>query len=193
MVKNQLMTLDYDDQMLLEYFLRIPRELFVSEQNMDICYIDSDIVEVDNLMFRSETLFKILHRMQIKKSDSVLVTNAGFGYIPCIIAQYGCKVLAIENCKNSIAHFTHNLSYLKVRNIDLRSLNTHENFVEGAPFNKVFINKLLRSREELPEMLLSQLAEGGYLVATIRQKGGEYRTYFFKKVGSNDIYEEVMD
>lgn len=193
MVKNQLMTLDCNNQALLEYFLRIPRELFVSEQNMDICYIDSDIVEVDNLMFRPETLFKILHKMEIKRSDSVLVTNSGYGYIPCIISQHGCKVIAVENCKDSIAHFTHNLTYLKFRNIELRSVDIDEKLVVGAPFDKIFVNKLLRSRSELSEILLSQLAEGGCLVATIRQDSGEYKTYFFKKVGSNDIYEEVLD
>lgn len=190
MVKNQLMTLDIHNPQLLECFLATPRDMFVSDQNQPICYVDSNIDEACNLMLRPETLFRALDKLQIEKSDSVLVSDSGFGYVPCVVSRMGCKVLAVETDKDSLAHLTHNIATLKIRNIDVKPLNIQQKFLEEAPFNKIFINRILNA--DVPDLILSQLAESGRLVSIIRNQKGDEEIHMYTKIGNNDIHHEIV-
>lgn len=190
MVKNQLMTLDVHNQKLLESFLHVPRELFVSDINKETCYVDCSMYEPENLMLRPEILFKALNKLQISKQYSVLVANAGLGYVPCILSQLGCKVLAVETDKNSLTHISHNIAYLKIKNVDVRAIDISQTFLEEAPFNSIFINRVIDGK--VPELILSQLADGGRLVAIIKNKRGEEKICLFTKFGNGTIQEQLV-
>ena len=88
MVDCQIRPSKVTDKNVLDAFLTVPREAFVSKQQQAVAYIDEDLPLSNgrNLM-EPMVLARLVQALKIHAGDNVLVVGAASGYGSAIIAH----------------------------------------------------------------------------------------------------------
>ena len=97
MVDCQIRPSKVTDQNVLDAFLAVPREAFVSKHHQAVAYIDEDLPLSNgrNLM-EPMVLARLVQALEIRAGDNVLVVGAASAYASAIIAHMAGSVIAEE-------------------------------------------------------------------------------------------------
>ncbi len=127
MVDCQIRPSKVTDQNVLDAFLTVPREAFVSKHQQAVAYIDEDLPLSNgrNLM-EPMVLARLVQALEIHAGDNVLVVGAASGYGSAIIAHLAGSVIAIETRAQTVekaqeilvAHGIDNAAVIKSRLVD---------------------------------------------------------------------------
>jgi protein-L-isoaspartate(D-aspartate) O-methyltransferase len=166
MVDCQIRPSKVTDQNVLEAFLNVPREAFVSKHQQSVAYIDEDLPLSNgrNLM-EPMVLARLVQALEIRAGDNVLVVGAASGYGSAIIAQLAGSVIAIETRAQTVekaqeilvAHGIDNAVVVKSRLVD--------GYAGEGPYDQILVEGGVGS---MPESLLQQLAPKGRLASVYR-------------------------
>jgi protein-L-isoaspartate(D-aspartate) O-methyltransferase len=118
---------------------------------------------------------KLLQLAQITATDRVLDVGCGTGYSAAVLARLAAEVVALEQDAD-LVRIASELLATAVGRVELVQGGLIEGVKGQRPFDVIFVNGAL---EQPPEILLSQLAEGGRLVTVI--KDGQSRAWLFLK------------
>ncbi len=171
MVDNQIRTTDVTSHSVLSAFLTVPREAFVPADLKPLAYIDEDLQVAPakdgnppRYIMEPSPLAKLVQLAAITKDDVVLEIGCGAGYAAAILSQVGGSVVAVECDGTLAANATATLSELGYDNVAVVTGELEKGYAGEGPYDVIFINGAV---EEVPETLLSQLHEGGRLVAVV--------------------------
>jgi protein-L-isoaspartate(D-aspartate) O-methyltransferase len=116
---------------------------------------------------------KLVQLAQINATDRVLDVGCGTGYSAAVLARLAAEVVALEQDAD-LVRIASELLANAVGKVEVVQGGLIEGVKGQAPFDVIFVNGAI---EEVPQSLLSQLAEGGRLVAVL--KDGQSRAWLF--------------
>lgn len=199
MVDNQIRTTDVTSHSVLTAFLTVPREAFVPAHLKLLAYIDEDtqIAPAANggpgrFIMEPSPLAKLLQLGAITKDDLVLEIGCGTGYAAAVLSLLAGSVVAVESDEALAASATEKLSELGYDNVAVVTGDMEKGYAAEAPYDVIFINGAV---EDVPEALLSQLREGGRLIAVVGY-GNAARARLYVRTGKsyscNDYFNAAV-
>ncbi len=164
MIEEQLIPRGINDKSILEAFLNIPRELFVSSQMKKFAYADRPLPigyeQTISQPFMVALMTQLLHP---QKGEKVLEIGTGSGYQAAILCYLGCEVFSIERIKELAEIAKKRLEEFNFK-IKIKVGDGTLGWEEFSPFDKIIVTA---GAKITPPPLLSQLKEGGRLVIPV--------------------------
>jgi protein-L-isoaspartate(D-aspartate) O-methyltransferase len=153
MVDCQIRPSKVTDQNVLNAFLTVPREAFVSKHQQAVAYIDEDLPLSNgrNLM-EPMVLARLVQALEIRAGDNVLVVGAASGYGSAIIAHLAGSVIAVETRAQSllkkaqeflVAHGIDNAAVVKSRLVD--------GYADEGPYDQILVEGGVETMPELTD------------------------------------------
>lgn len=188
MVDSQIRTTDVTSHSVLNAFLTVPREAFLPASLKGIAYVDRDLPVSEatadcpaRYLMEPSPLAKLLQLAAITRDDVVLEVGAGAGYASALLSLLAGSVVALESDEALAARATATLSELGYDNVAVVTGPLEKGYADEAPYDVIFVNG---SVEEVPAALLSQLREGGRLVAVVGQGTSARAEVFLQSRGA---------
>jgi len=184
MIEGQLRPNGVRDERILSAMETLPRERFVPPSYAGIACIDEELpVSGVRFLLRPMVLARLLQAAAIGTQDRVLDIGSGTGYSSAVIAQLAKQVIALEVDAELQKIAAANLEALQIHNVEFYTGPLGLGLPSAAPFNIIVVNGGV---EIVPDALLSQLGEGGRLVAVVRQYGPAHAAH----TGEARLYEK---
>jgi protein-L-isoaspartate(D-aspartate) O-methyltransferase len=172
MVDCQIRTYEVTDQRVIDRFLDVPRERFVPDAVRALAYSDigftldaEDVAGEARYLLAPLVLARLIQGGRVTATDRVLDVACGTGYSTAILAGLAGEVIGLEDCEARRRTLQANLSDNGFNRVRTLSGVLAEGSSLDAPFDVILVNGALATR---PDMLLSQLADGGRLLAIRR-------------------------
>jgi len=176
MIETQLRPADVTDQRILAAMSAVPREKFVPGAARALAYADVPVqLAPGRSMLDPRSFAKLIQLAGIGPDDRILDVGCGTGYSSAVLARLGAEVVALEQDAD-LVRAASGLLANAVGKVEVVQGGLVEGVKMQAPFDVIFVNGAI---EEVPQSLLSQLAEGGRLVAVL--KDGQSRAWLFLK------------
>ena len=163
MVDNQIRPSDVTKFPIIEAFLSVKREYFVPTENRDTAYVGEHIqIGNDRVILDPRTLAKMLDAVAVTDSELVLDVGAGYGYSAAIIAYLAEAVVALESEDKPASEMQNALIENGIDNVIVERGPLLDGAASHAPYDVIFVQGGV---EFIPEQIISQLKEGGRMVA----------------------------
>ena len=95
MVDGQLRTTDVSSHPVLDAFLAVPRESYVSDAKRELAYFDMEIaVAPGRYLMEPSPLAKLIQLADIQPTDRVLDIGTATGYGAAILSNIGATIVA---------------------------------------------------------------------------------------------------
>lgn len=171
---------------IIEAFSKVKREDFLPDEIKSMAYTDNALpIGYNQTISQPYTIGIMLSLMNLKKNQKVLEIGSGSGYVLALISEIvgeNGRVYGVEVIRNLADKSVKTLK--SYRNVSIRNINGKDGLPESAPFDKILISAAL---QEIPKTILSQLVDGGILVAPLGQFNQQSlvaikrsKDYFFK-------------
>src|SRR5690242_16708872 len=176
MVETQIRPADVSDPHVLAAMYAVPRERFVPRASVALAYADVPVqVAPGRYLLDPRSFAKLVQLADIRPDDRILDVGPGTGYSSAVLARLGAEVVAVEQDADLVRIASELLANV-VGKVEVVQGGLVEGVKAQAPFDVIFVNGAI---EQVPDTLLSQLAEGGRLVAVL--KDGQSRAWLFLK------------
>jgi protein-L-isoaspartate(D-aspartate) O-methyltransferase len=176
MIEAQVRVNAVTDPRILAALDAVAREKFVPTSSRALAYADVPVaVAPGRYLLDPRSFAKLIDLAGIGTDDRVLDVGCATGYSSAVLARLAGSVVALEQDADLIRGASDLLA-----NVQGKVEVVQGALIEGAkaqgPFDVIFVNGAI---EQVPETLLSQLAEGGRLVAVL--KDGQSRAWLYVK------------
>jgi protein-L-isoaspartate(D-aspartate) O-methyltransferase len=176
MIEGQVRVNAVTDPRILAALDAVAREAFVPTASRALAYADVPVaVAPGRYLLDPRSFAKLLDLAQVTADDRVLDVGCGSGYSAAVLARLAKEVVALEQDADLIRAASQLLA-----NVQGKVEVVQGALIEGAksqgPYDVIFVNGAI---ETVPETLLGQLAEGGRLVAVL--KDGQSRAWLYLK------------
>lgn len=152
-------------------FFSVAREAFVAPGRRGLAYVDAaQPLKPGRELLSPLSLGLLVEHAAVEASDKALVVGAGTGYSAAILSPLAASVVALES-DAELAN-TARVLLQGAGNVSVVEGPLHLGVAAGAPYTLVLIDGAL---ELLPPELISQLAEGGRLMAIVIGSDGVSR------------------
>lgn len=163
MVDTQVRPQDVTRYPIIDAMLTVPRELFVPQARREAAYADESIdLGEGRVVLAPRTIAKMLEAAAIQPDDLVLDVGTGFGYVAALAARMGDAVVALESDPTLAAEAESALAEAGIDNVVVIEGPLAEGAAKHGPYNVILVEGAV---EQVPQALLSQLRDGGRLVA----------------------------
>lgn len=188
MVENQLVRRGIQDQLVLEAMRKIPRHLFVDPKYSDRAYDDTPLsIPCSQTISQPYMVAVMTELIEPDSRKTVLEIGTGSGYQTAILAEICKQVYSIERHPDLAEQAVNLLKKLGYNNIEIRTGDGTLGCQEKAPFDAIIVTA---GAPDVPECLVSQLAEHGKMVIPI---GPQHRQSLelVQKRGDSYITESI--
>jgi protein-L-isoaspartate(D-aspartate) O-methyltransferase len=169
MVDTQVRVNDVTDARIIEALMAVPREEFVPEARRELAYIDDDVPVLDaaagkpaRYLIEPMVLAKMLQAASVEPTHAVLDVGVATGYSSAVLARLADRVVAVEEDEALATGARDKLGALG--NVAVATGSLAAGAPASGPYDVILIEGAV---EVVPESLLSQLKEGGRLVAVV--------------------------
>jgi protein-L-isoaspartate(D-aspartate) O-methyltransferase len=153
------------DQRVLKAFLTVPRHEFVLPEYRDQAYEDRPLPIGEGQVITQPSLAaRMTQALHLQGNERVLEIGAGSGYQAAILALLAKEVYTIERLPSVAARATSVLQRLGYKNVSVFHADGTKGLPQYAPFDAMLV---AASGKRIPQPLIEQLKEGGYLVIPI--------------------------
>jgi protein-L-isoaspartate(D-aspartate) O-methyltransferase len=105
-----------------------------------------------------------------EKLGKVLEVGTGCGYQTAVLSPFVQHIYSLERIRPLFQRASARLRKLGINNVTLRCADGWHGWQSQAPFDAIIV---AASPPEIPQDLLSQLADGGRLVIPVGDRGGQ--------------------
>lgn len=181
MVESQIRTNKVTDPRILDALEAIPREAYVPEERRGICYVDEDLaIGGGRYLMEPMVLARLLQEARIGSQDVVLDVGCTTGYSCAVLARLAATVVGVE-CDAALAEEANRiLSAQGIDNAVVIQDPLGDGYPKQAPYNVIVLEGAV---VKVPETIRNQLADGGRLVAVIREGEGMGRATLMQRSG----------
>lgn len=183
MVDYQIEARGVTDPRVLKAMREVPRHEFVPELFLAEAYADGPLpIDHSQTISQPYIVAYMTEALALKPGDKVLEIGTGSGYQAAVLALITPRVFSVEIVCELEAAARERLARLGYVSVRTRCGDGYRGWPEEAPFDAIM---LTAAPAEVPAPLLSQLADGGRLVAPlgdrysqslvrVRRRGDEY-------------------
>ena len=167
MVDGQIKTNKVIDPRIVDAFMGTPRERFVPEYLMGVCYIDEDLdLGAGRYLLEPMVLARMLQEAQIKPTDVVLDVGCASGYSTAIAARLCQTIIGLDSEEPFLSGSAERLNALGINNAVFLPGDVQVGAPSEGPYDVILFQGALAA---VPEHYFDQLADGGRLLAVLRQ------------------------
>src|SRR6478735_6541978 len=164
MVERQLRRRDIEDERVLEAMGRVPRELFVPEQERRRAYADAALpIGHGQTISQPYMVARIVEALSLRPGERVLDVGTGSGYQAAVLAELGANVVTIERIPELAEQARRNLAEAGYE-VDVRVGDGTLGVPELAPFDAIAV---AAAAPAFPQTLYEQLRPRGRLVVPV--------------------------
>jgi len=165
MVSDQLAARGISDPRVLQAFLKIPRHLFVREDDVDRAYADHPLAIGHAQTISQPYIVALgLQVLGFLGGEKTLEIGTGSGYQTAVLAELAGSVFTIERIPALARIARSRLDALNYRNVGFRTGDGSLGWPEEAPFDRIVVSA---GAPEVPQALVGQLAVGGKMVVPV--------------------------
>ncbi len=187
MVKRQLAERDIHDQRLLDAMRRVPRHMFIPENQRHEAYEDRPVpIGLRQTISQPYIVAYMTQALQLQEGDRVLEIGTGSGYQTAILGELVREVYTIEIISRLGERSKKSLADLGYRNICVRVGDGYKGWPDKAPFDAIIVTA---APPELPQPLLDQLKIGGRMIVPV---GNIRQQLVFIQRTENGYEEKIM-
>ena len=169
MVERQLKRRGITEPAILDAFLEVPREAFVSGEYAHLAYGDHPLpIEANQTISQPYIVALMIEAAAIKKGDKVLEVGAGSGYAAAVISRIAARVIAIERQHDLVRVAEERLKRLGYDNVEIVEGDGTRGCRDHAPFDAILA---AASGSHVPRPLVEQLAPNGRIVMPVGEPG----------------------
>jgi len=169
MVDRQLRRRGIVEQPILEAFLAVPREAFVSADQAHLAYGDHPLpIEAGQTISQPYIVALMIQAAGIEPGANVLEVGAGSGYAAAVIGRIAARVVAIERQHQLVEIARRRMERLGYDNVEIIEGDGTKGWPAGAPYDAILA---AASGSHVPKPLIDQLAAGGSIVMPIGDPG----------------------
>jgi protein-L-isoaspartate(D-aspartate) O-methyltransferase len=169
MVERQLRRRAITDRRILDAFLEVPRERFVSREHADLAYGDHPLpIAAGQTISQPYIVALMIEAAEIGPGDKVLEVGAGSGYAAAVISRIAAEVIGIERQHELVEVARERLKRLGYDNVEIVEGDGTRGWPEEAPYDAILA---AASGSHIPASLIDQLKSGGSIVMPIGSPG----------------------
>jgi protein-L-isoaspartate(D-aspartate) O-methyltransferase len=169
MVERQLRRRGITEQHIVDAFLEVPREAFVSPDYADLAYGDHPLpIEAGQTISQPYIVALTIQAAQIGPGDKVLEVGAGSGYAAAVISRIAAEVVAIERQHDLVEVARGRLDRLGYDNVTIVEGDGTRGCPDRAPFDAIVA---AASGSHVPKAFVEQLSKGGRIVMPVGDPG----------------------
>ena len=127
--------------------------------------------------------------LKLDASHKVLEIGTGSGYQAAVLSELCEHVYTIEIVDELAKESSVRLKKLGFDNVTVRSGDGYKGWTEEAPFDRIMVTA---APEEIPDILVEQLAEGGIMVLPVGKQFGIQYLWVLTKERSGSIKKEKI-
>ncbi len=181
MVETQIIERGIKDKAVIAAMKKVPRHLFLPEELIDDAYDDRALpIGYGQTISQPYIVALMTELLELKGDEKVLEIGTGSGYQAAILAELVKEVYTIERVEALAQKAKKIFEKLGYSNIKVYMKDGTEGIPEEAPFDRVIITA---ATPKLPDPLISQLKEGGIIVAPVGERYSQYLLKAIKKQG----------
>ncbi len=165
MVERQLRGRDIVDERVLEAMGRVPRELFVPEEERRRAYRDAALpIGHGQTISQPYMVARIAEALSLRSGECVLDVGTGSGYQAAVLAELGASVVTIERIPELAESARESLAAAGYPEVEVRIGDGTLGVPELAPFDVIAV---AAAAPAVPETLYEQLRPRGRLVVPV--------------------------
>lgn len=170
MVERQLIARGIRDERVLAAMGHVPRECFVEADQVAAAYSDKALPIAEGQAISQPFMVGAMSAaLRLNGVESVLEIGTGSGYQAAVLGYMARSVLTIERKGFLATRARERLDGLGLTNIEVIVSDGSLGCATRGPFDAILVTA---EAPRLPEVLVSQLIEGGRLVIPVAAKDG---------------------
>lgn len=171
MVHEQLRGRDIVDERVLAAMERVPRELFVSEEQRHRAYDDAALpIGGGQTISQPYMVARICEALALRGDERVLDVGTGSGYQAAVLAELAGDVFTIERIPELAEGARANLEAAGYERVEVHVGDGTLGLPERAPFAAIAV---AAAAPDIPQSLYQQLEPGGRLVLPVGGRHGQ--------------------
>jgi len=179
MIEAQIRTNNVTDVRIHAALDAVMRERFVPNAKRALAYADVPVeIAPGRYLLDPRSFAKALQLLRVTDEDKVLDVGCGTGYSSAVLGRLARTVIALEQDADLVRVAAGLLETLP--NVQITQGALIEGFKDSGPYDVIFVNGAIEAQ---PDTLLSQLAEGGRLVAFLQSGAQGRATLYLKEQG----------
>jgi protein-L-isoaspartate(D-aspartate) O-methyltransferase len=148
----------------------VPRELFVEPEQADLAYADSALpIECGQTISQPYVVAAMTEALRIEPDHKVLEIGTGSGYQAAVLAHLAASVVTVERYRTLAEAAEERLKRLGLDNVKVMVGDGAAGAPEQGPFDRIIVTA---AASEIPQALVEQLVEGGFMVIPVGPSGG---------------------
>jgi protein-L-isoaspartate(D-aspartate) O-methyltransferase len=165
MVREQIEARGVRDRRVLDALVRVPRELFIPDDQRSGAYQDRPIpIGYGQTISQPYIVGYMTEALKLEPSHRVLEIGTGCGYQTAVLAELAEEVYSIEVIAPLAERARRTLDSLGHANVRVRVGDGYAGWPEHAPFDRILA---AAAPPKIPPALIDQLTEGGILVIPV--------------------------
>jgi protein-L-isoaspartate(D-aspartate) O-methyltransferase len=190
MVERHLKRRGIAEQPIIDAFLAVPREEFISPDYAHLAYGDHPLpIEAGQTISQPYIVALMIQAADIEPGDTVLEVGAGSGYAAAIMSRIAAKVIAIERQHDLVEIASQRLHRLGYDNVAIVEGDGTKGWPSEAPYDAILA---AASGSHVPRPLIEQLASGGRLVMPVGDPGWTQELIKVTKQESGILKQESL-
>ncbi|HYY34273.1 MAG TPA: protein-L-isoaspartate(D-aspartate) O-methyltransferase [Gaiellaceae bacterium] len=165
MVAEQLESRGIVDRRVLDAMGRVPRELFVDDEERVRAYLDMPLrIGYGQTISQPYMVAIMCQTAEVGEGDHVLDIGTGSGYQAAVLAELGAEVHTIERIPELAERATERLQAAGYDSVDVHVGDGSVGLPEHAPYDAIVV---AAAAPHMPESLYEQLVPAGRLVVPV--------------------------
>jgi len=179
------------DTNVLSAMERVPRELFVPEAFQDQAYENIALpIGAGQTISQPQIVAEMTTALELAPRLKVLEVGTGSGYQAAVLAHLCRRLYTIERHRTLAEEAERRFAALRLGNIVVQIGDGGAGWPVQAPFDRIIVTA---QAEMLPEVLLSQLREGGVMILPIVENGRGQKVVRLRRMADGVERETLMD
>ncbi len=184
-IKNLISDLkkeNFTNTTVLKHLEKIPREIFVKKNFIDICYNNIPLpIDCNQTISQPLVVANMIDYLDVKKTDLVLEIGTGTGYQTALLS-YLCKhVFTIEIFEKLINQAKINHARLNLKNISYLLGDGSNGWDKRILFDTIIISA---ATKKIPSRLLKNLKIKGKVIFPKQYSSGQQKLLLLKKLNN---------
>jgi protein-L-isoaspartate(D-aspartate) O-methyltransferase len=168
MVEDQIIKRGIEDKRVLDIMKSVERHKFVPEEYAKSAYKDGPLpIGHGQTISQPFIVAFMTENLKLGPSHRVLEIGTGSGYQTAILSALSGHVYTMEIIDELAKLSSSVLKKLGFDNVTVRNGNGYKGWAEEAPFDRIMVTA---APEEIPNMLVDQLTEGGIMVIPVGEQ-----------------------
>jgi protein-L-isoaspartate(D-aspartate) O-methyltransferase len=170
MVREQVYEKGIRDRRVLKALLQVPRHLFLSHRAGPEAYSDHAMpIGFSQTMSQPYMVAYLAEKLALVGDEAVLEIGTGSGYQAAVLARLARRVYTIERIPELASEADARFKTFGINTIYTKIGDGAPGWVEMAPFDRIL---LTAAATDVPQDLLAQLADNGFLLGPVVGAGG---------------------